>query len=106
MLEITESVFSDDRKEVVEILGGLRHLGVRISIDDFGTGYSSLSRLRDLPVDELKIDRSFISQLGGDLNRQLRVDHPAPGQGALPPDRRRGDRGGRADADRSIELGL
>ena len=71
VLEITESVFSDDRNEVVEILGGLRNLGVRISIDDFGTGYSSLSRLRDLPVDELKIDRSFVSQLGGDLNKSF-----------------------------------
>ncbi len=71
VLEITESVFSDDRNEVVEILESLRGLGVRISIDDFGTGYSSLSRLRDLPVDELKVDRSFISQLGGDLNRSF-----------------------------------
>jgi len=71
VIEITESVFSDDRNEVVEILGGLRDLGVRISIDDFGTGYSSLSRLRDLPVDELKIDRSFINQLGGDLNKSF-----------------------------------
>jgi diguanylate cyclase (GGDEF)-like protein/PAS domain S-box-containing protein len=71
VLEITESVFSDDRNEVVEILRGLRGLGVRISIDDFGTGYSSLSRLRDLPVDELKVDRSFINQLGGDLNKSF-----------------------------------
>jgi diguanylate cyclase (GGDEF)-like protein/PAS domain S-box-containing protein len=71
VLEITEGVFSDDRNDVVGILDGLRRLGVRISIDDFGTGYSSLSRLRDLPVDELKVDRSFISQLGGDLNRSF-----------------------------------
>ena len=65
VIEITESVFREDRAEVVEILSELRRLGVRISIDDFGTGYSSLSRLRDLPVDELKIDRSFVMQLGG-----------------------------------------
>jgi EAL domain-containing protein (putative c-di-GMP-specific phosphodiesterase class I) len=48
---------------VLEVLAALRSLGVRISIDDFGTGYSSLSMLRDLPVDELKIDRSFITAL-------------------------------------------
>jgi diguanylate cyclase (GGDEF)-like protein/PAS domain S-box-containing protein len=65
VIEITESVFSEDRAEVVEILRSLRRLGVRISIDDFGTGYSSLSRLRDLPVDELKIDRAFVSHLRG-----------------------------------------
>jgi diguanylate cyclase (GGDEF)-like protein/PAS domain S-box-containing protein len=72
VIEITESIFSDDRREaVVEILSGLRRLGVRISIDDFGTGYSSLSRLRDLPVDELKIDRAFINELGPEDNGSL-----------------------------------
>ena len=65
VLEITESVFAEDRAEVVEVLRVLRQSGVRISIDDFGTGYSSLSRLRDLPVDELKIDRAFVNQLDG-----------------------------------------
>jgi diguanylate cyclase (GGDEF)-like protein/PAS domain S-box-containing protein len=65
VIEITESVFTD-RSDVVDMLGDLRRLGIRISIDDFGTGYSSLSRLRDLPVDELKIDRAFVNQLGGD----------------------------------------
>jgi len=63
VLEITESVFASERPGVLEILTALRSLGVRISIDDFGTGYSSLSVLRDLPVDELKIDRSFIEAL-------------------------------------------
>ena len=71
VIEITESVFSEDRVEVVGILSELRRLGVRISIDDFGTGYSSLSRLRELPVDELKIDRSFVSQLGGEVDGSL-----------------------------------
>ena len=63
VLEITESVFAAERPGVLDVLARLRALGVRISIDDFGTGYSSLSMLRDLPVDELKIDRSFIQAL-------------------------------------------
>jgi EAL domain-containing protein (putative c-di-GMP-specific phosphodiesterase class I) len=70
VIEITESVFSGDPK-VVEVLSGLRALGVRVSIDDFGTGYSSLSRIRDLPVDELKIDRAFVQQLGGEVDVSL-----------------------------------
>ena len=63
VLEITESVLAADRPDVIQTLEALRALGVRISIDDFGTGYSSLSVLRDLPVDELKIDRTFINDL-------------------------------------------
>ncbi len=63
VLEITESVFVAERPGVLEVLTALRATGVRISIDDFGTGYSSLSVLRDMPVDELKIDRSFINAL-------------------------------------------
>lgn len=63
VLEITESVFAADRPGVLEVLAALRAIGARISIDDFGTGYSSLGVLRDLPVDELKIDRSFIDGL-------------------------------------------
>ncbi|UCZ53966.1 EAL domain-containing protein [Bacillus shivajii] len=62
-LEITESMFIHDVKSVVLTLHQLRELGVRISIDDFGTGYSSLSYLRNLPVDHLKIDRSFIADI-------------------------------------------
>jgi diguanylate cyclase (GGDEF)-like protein/PAS domain S-box-containing protein len=64
VIEITESVFTDDRGDVIAVLDDLRRLGIRISLDDFGTGYSSLSRLRDLPVDELKIDRAFVNELG------------------------------------------
>jgi diguanylate cyclase (GGDEF)-like protein/PAS domain S-box-containing protein len=64
MVEITESVFAGERPEVLDVLVALRSHGVRVSIDDFGTGYSSLSMLRTLPVDELKIDRSFIDGLG------------------------------------------
>ena len=64
-LELTESVFAD-RHLVTGPLLRLRDLGVKVSIDDFGTGYSSLSYLRDLPIDCLKIDRSFIQGLGTD----------------------------------------
>jgi diguanylate cyclase (GGDEF)-like protein len=62
-LEVTESTLGEDEYIAVEVLERLRSLGVRISIDDFGTGYSSLGRLRTLPVDELKVDRSFITEL-------------------------------------------
>jgi EAL domain-containing protein (putative c-di-GMP-specific phosphodiesterase class I) len=80
VLEVTESVFSADRPAALEVLSRLRSIGVRISIDDFGTGYSSLSVLRDLPVDELKIDRSFVSTLtsGGDsslVETIIRLSH-------------------------------
>jgi diguanylate cyclase (GGDEF)-like protein/PAS domain S-box-containing protein len=64
-LELTESIFAD-RHAVTGPLLKLRDLGVRVSIDDFGTGYSSLSYLRDLPINTLKIDRSFVQGLGSD----------------------------------------
>jgi EAL domain-containing protein (putative c-di-GMP-specific phosphodiesterase class I) len=60
-LELTEGVFVDPQSSVV-ILRELRELGVRVSIDDFGTGFSALNYLTQLPVDTIKIDRSFISQ--------------------------------------------
>ena len=63
-LEVTEGVLVHDVEQVVVQLRALRALGVRIAIDDFGTGYSSLSYLRRLPADIVKIDRSFISELG------------------------------------------
>jgi diguanylate cyclase (GGDEF)-like protein len=64
-LEITESLLIDPESAEVLKLRTLRSAGVRVAIDDFGTGYSSLSRLSDLPVDTLKIDRSFIDGLPG-----------------------------------------
>lgn len=63
-LEITETVLLQDSKAVLDVLHQIRALGVRISMDDFGTGYSSLSYLRSFPFDKIKIDRSFIRELG------------------------------------------
>ncbi len=65
-LEITESVAMRATPEVRRALRDLRKLRVRLAIDDFGTGFSSLSRLRQLPVDALKVDRSFVAGLGRD----------------------------------------
>jgi EAL domain-containing protein (putative c-di-GMP-specific phosphodiesterase class I) len=64
VLEITESLLMEDRPQAIQTLCQLRALGMRLSVDDFGTGYSSLSRLNTLPIDEVKIDKSFIAQLG------------------------------------------
>ncbi|MGI9494004.1 MAG: putative bifunctional diguanylate cyclase/phosphodiesterase, partial [Geminicoccaceae bacterium] len=67
-LEITESIVMADTKATVAKLRKLRRLGVHLSMDDFGTGYSSLSRLRHLPFNHLKVDRSFVKELGGNPN--------------------------------------
>ena len=64
-LEITERMLMDDIDAVSATLGELKTLGVRIAIDDFGTGYSSLGRLNRLPIDRIKIDRSFVNGLPG-----------------------------------------
>jgi diguanylate cyclase (GGDEF)-like protein len=69
-LEVTESMLMEQTETPMAALAELRRLGVRIVLDDFGTGYSSLSRLKDLPLDALKIDRSFIDRLGDDPDRE------------------------------------
>jgi len=90
-LEITESTIMEQAEDAVAKLMALRSFGVKLYIDDFGTGYSSLSYLHRLPVDALKIDRSFISEMGGGgerseivrtivtLARTLRMDVAAEG---------------------------
>lgn len=66
MLEITESVILNERSVAIETMTAVRELGVGLSLDDFGTGYSSLSRLAQLPIRELKIDRSFMRDIEQD----------------------------------------
>lgn len=66
ILELTESILMVDHSSFRRISSDLKSLGVRLSVDDFGTGYSSLARLKDMPVDELKIDQSFVQGIGVD----------------------------------------
>lgn len=66
VLELTESLLVHDADDARRALEALRALGVRTAIDDFGTGYSSLAYLQNFPIDIVKIDRAFVSQLGGD----------------------------------------
>lgn len=70
MLEVTESALLQNRQDTIDRLHALRELGLHISLDDFGTGYSSLAYLKDLPIDQLKIDKSFIDEL------QQKPQHP------------------------------
>jgi diguanylate cyclase (GGDEF)-like protein len=73
VLEVTEDSFIADPEQARELLLDIRHRGVQIAIDDYGTGFSSLRYLRDLPVDELKLDRSFVSAIGSDERSRMIV---------------------------------
>ncbi len=65
-VEVTESMIMEDANQNIATLHEIKHMGVKLSVDDFGTGYSSLSYLKRFPLDELKIDRSFLIELGTD----------------------------------------
>jgi len=71
MLELTETALLYDLDEAVGKLKALRALGLHIALDDFGTGYSSLAYLRDLPLDHIKIDKSFVAELGKSVDNPL-----------------------------------
>ncbi|HHJ18908.1 MAG TPA: EAL domain-containing protein [Gammaproteobacteria bacterium] len=72
-LEITESAIMSDQAQALGILKQLNAMGVRLAIDDFGTGYSSLSYLKSLPVDDIKIDRSFVTDMRSDKSNAVIV---------------------------------
>ncbi len=74
MLEITEGMLIEDIEQTVSIHKELRKKGFKISIDDFGTGYSSLSYLNTLPVNEIKIDKGFISTLSDEPSTHGVID--------------------------------
>jgi diguanylate cyclase (GGDEF)-like protein len=75
VVELTEDSLVTDPDTAAEVLNGLRELGVRVSLDDFGTGYSSLAYLRRLPVDEVKLDRSFTVGVGVDPDADSVIEH-------------------------------
>ncbi len=74
LLEITETLLMDEDVRIREVLSEFRELGVRLAVDDFGTGYSALSYLREFPVDTLKIDRSFIQDIGASRSSRRLVE--------------------------------
>ncbi len=69
-IEITESLLMKDTQGISEIMGELKKLNIGIAVDDFGTGYSSLSRIKEMPIDCLKIDRSFVKAISGGMRDQ------------------------------------
>jgi diguanylate cyclase len=73
ILEVTETTLMVDPTRAAELLDRLQVVGVRVSIDDYGTGYSSLARLRELAVNELKLDRSFLAGIGSDARAEAIV---------------------------------
>ncbi len=73
VFEVTESILIEDIQRIVRSMRRLKEMGIYFSMDDFGTGYSSLSSLRVLPIDELKIDRSFVARVGEHRSDELMI---------------------------------
>src|SRR5690606_24990419 len=71
-IEVTETALLDDKSATSDLIREIKALGVKIALDDFGTGYSSLSYLHKLPLDKVKIDRSFLMDVTGD-DRSLKL---------------------------------
>jgi EAL domain-containing protein (putative c-di-GMP-specific phosphodiesterase class I) len=63
MLEITESAYTSDQRHIIEVVEHLRSLGHKVEMDDFGSGYSSLNMLTSMPIDVLKMDKAFITNI-------------------------------------------
>lgn len=72
-LEITESVYMENIKEISKVVDEIKSLGVKISIDDFGTGYSSLAELKEINTNTLKVDKSFVDDINGNFNNDAIV---------------------------------
>jgi EAL domain-containing protein (putative c-di-GMP-specific phosphodiesterase class I) len=70
ILEVTESAALSDPERAIQILSSLRNQGIRIALDDFGTGYSSLGILQEMPLDEMKVDRSFVTHIAESARKQ------------------------------------
>jgi EAL domain-containing protein (putative c-di-GMP-specific phosphodiesterase class I) len=73
-IEITESLLSKDREKVHLIMQKLKEMNVQIAIDDFGVGYSNLSKLKEFPIDHLKIDHNFINSIGTEIRGETIID--------------------------------
>ena len=72
-LEVTENLAINDMNKMKEVLAAIKGIGCRIALDDFGTGYSSLNHIRELPIDVIKVDQSFVRELASDSYSQAFV---------------------------------